>query len=825
MSETPRIRRFVLLAVSSACACCCLMLPTWGLADDWPQWRGPNRNGISAETGWLQTWPPMTVWTQSVGEGFSGASISDGRVYTAGYSGGRDVVYCLDEATGARIWTNSYACGTIGYDGPRATPAVVGDEVYTYSHEGHLNCWNKLTGALLWSKLVNAGRNSSEGLCGSPMVHGNLVLLNAGGSGTAVDRNAPHNIVWTSSGGATHTSPWLMTWNSQPTMVLLGDGRLIGLNPANGAVRWQYAWNAVNCADPVLYGDAMFLSSSYGKGCALAQLGGSTLSSVWVNMNMENHFTTSTRVGQYVYGFHGRQGNSGTSLRCIDLQDGSVEWSRNDLGLYHGFVIAADGKLILLGERGDLTVALASPSGFNAEGRSSIEVIPNAHGQRWWTVPSLANGKIYCRSHQGALVCLQVGGSGPAPPAAPGDLSATALSASEIRVSWSDNSSKETCFKLDRRQSGASDWVRMAEPDADTTGYTDSGLPAETKFYYKVKAWNSAGNSAYSNMDDATTLQRTATRGLRIAAGMDDVEERGDGSVYTDSSDLELTEDVSGVQTIGLRFVGLDVPPGATIAHAHVQFKVDESGSTGTTLTIRGEHTGKARAFTTNAYDVTTRPLTDASVAWSVPAWNTVGQAGADQRTPDLAAVIQAIVGHDRWRPGNALALIVTGTGKRTAEAWEGDSLGAPELVVEYRTGLVDDIDGDGVSDAWEIEQFGGTNVANAAPGEDYDGDGYSNWEEFVAGTDPTAGGESYFGVIVALEVPHIVVSFPTIVATGTGYEGYQRYYDLQKSNPPPDENWAGVPGYTNLLATGGTVRFTNTLGAVSVFRARAWLE
>jgi len=730
-----RLKRCVSVVLYSAAACCWLAAAGRALADDWPQWRGPNRNGISAETGWLQTWPPTTAWTQDVGVGFSGAAISEGRVYTSGMRSGRDIVYCFDETTGALVWSNSYVCaGEIPNEGPRGTPAVSGNELYTYSHEGHLNCWNKLTGALLWSKLVNAGRNMGEGLCGSPMVHDDRVLLNAGGTGTAVDRNAPHNILWTSTGTATHTSPWLMTWNALPTMVLLGNGRLAGLNPATGAVRWEYAWNAVNCADPVLCGDKIFLSSAYGKGCALAQLGSSsTLSSVWVNMNMENHFSTSTRVGDYVYGFHGRQGRSDTSLRCLSLADGSVQWSRHDLGLGAGFVLASDGKLILLGEWGDLIIARATSSGFDAEGRASEEVVPSAGSQTWWTVPSLANGRIYCRSHEGTLVCLQVGSSTSTPP--------------------------------------------------------------------------------------------RALREVRIGSGMDDVEQRADGSIYPDSSDLELTEDVSGVQTIGLRFVNVDIPPGATIAHARVQFKVDETTSTGTSLTIRGEATGNARAFTTNRYDVTARALTAASVGWNPPAWNSVGQAGTDQRTPELAALIQAIVDRDDWRPGQALALIVSGTGKRTAESWEGDAAGAPALVLDYSTGLTGDTDCNGICDAWEVAQFADTNAANTAACEDFDHDGFSNWEEFVAGTDPTLGGASYWAADLALELPHLVVSFPTIVATGTGYTDYQRYYALQATDSPASNVWTAVPDYARIAATGAAVRFTNTTGSARAFRARVWLE
>ncbi|MBN1675685.1 MAG: fibronectin type III domain-containing protein [Kiritimatiellae bacterium] len=412
-----------------------------------------------------------------------------------------------------------------------------------------------------------------------------------------------------------------------------------------------------------------------------------------------------------------------------------------------------------------------------------------------------------------------------ATPTAPSGLTVTVVSASRLDLAWVDNSGDETGFKIDRRQSGQTDWARIAQPGADVTRHTDSGLPAGTKFYYQVKAFNAAGNSAYCAVAAATTAARGAMRLVRIANGADDVEEQGGGSVYAHSSDLELTEDGGAAQTVGLRFAALDVPRGATIRSAYVQFQVDEPGAGVTSLQIRGHATGHARAFTDRNGDVTARPTTSAAVPWTVPAWNTAGAAGADQRTPDLAAVIQEIVRHDRWMSGNALVLVVTGTGKRTAEAYEGDPAGAPLLVVEYESGLATDTDADGMDDAWETAQFGATNAPNSGARDDYDGDGFSNWEEFVAGTDPKAGGTSYFDCDLRLAAPHIIVSFPTVPASGPGYTGYTRYYALERAGSLNGDAWGGVPGHTNIAATGGAVTYTNTFPPPCIFRARVWLE
>jgi 3-phytase len=170
---------------------------------------------------------------------------------------------------------------------------------------------------------------------------------------------------------------------------------------------------------------------------------------------------------------------------------------------------------------------------------------------------------------------------------------------------------------------------------------------------------------------------------IRVAANSDDAEETASRSVKLSSSDLELVYD-GGNQTVGVRFVGVNVPRGAAIVRAYVQFQVDEATSTATSLTIQGQAADNAPTFVSATGDVSSRPRTTAAAAWSPPAWLTIGAAGPDQRTSDLSAVIQEIVNRAGWAPGNALVLVFTGAGKRVAEARDGDKLGAPLLHVEY---------------------------------------------------------------------------------------------------------------------------------------------
>ncbi len=170
---------------------------------------------------------------------------------------------------------------------------------------------------------------------------------------------------------------------------------------------------------------------------------------------------------------------------------------------------------------------------------------------------------------------------------------------------------------------------------------------------------------------------------VRVSLGSDDAEEKSGGSVSKGSSDLEFVHDGSD-QTVGIRFARVDIPNGATIVRAHVQFQVDEITSGTTLLTIQGEDSDHSLPFDNTNYGISARSRTEASVAWAPPPWLTIGAAWLDQRTPNLAWIIQEIVNRSGWSSGNALGVIITGTGERVAESYNGDSSGAPLLYVEY---------------------------------------------------------------------------------------------------------------------------------------------
>jgi dienelactone hydrolase len=234
----------------------------------------------------------------------------------------------------------------------------------------------------------------------------------------------------------------------------------------------------------------------------------------------------------------------------------------------------------------------------------------------------------------------------------------------------------------------ATTWSQVSGPG--TVTFADANAQDTTASFSQAGEYVlslMADDGALAASDEVTiTVQAgggTAIVEVRVSSSADDAEERASGAVSLSSSDLELVRDGSD-QAVGLRFGGIDVPQGATILNAYVQFQVDERSTDVALLAISGQAVDDAGAFTAAPGDITSRTRTGASVTWSPPAWNVVGASGVDQRTPDIATVIQEIVSQPGWSAGNALVVIVTGSGKRVAESYNGLPSGAPLLHVEY---------------------------------------------------------------------------------------------------------------------------------------------
>ncbi len=379
-------------------------------AADWPNWRGPNHNGISNETGWLTTWPkagPKVLWKKSIGTGYASMAVADGRVYAMGNIKDNDILYCLNADTGKEIWKKSYPCPIFKKNhkgGPCATPTVDGDSVYTFSKNGDAIRFKTATGNVVWHKKLNKDlgfKHPTWHFAGSAFIIDNMVILNVGSYGIALNK-ADGSIIWENGKGAAGYSTAVpFTIDGKKCIALFTAKEMVAIVPKTGKILWKIPWKTdwdVNAADAIIEGNKIFLSSGYNKGCAVYTFGSSDFTEIWRNKNMRNHFNSCVLWKGYIYGV-----DDGSSISCLDFKTGEVKWAQKGFG--KGSLMLAGGKLIILSDKGKLAIAEASPTEFKQLSEAQI-----LEGQ-CWTVPVLANGKIYARNNpDGQLVCVDVSG-------------------------------------------------------------------------------------------------------------------------------------------------------------------------------------------------------------------------------------------------------------------------------------------------------------------------------------------------------------------------------------------------------------------------------
>jgi outer membrane protein assembly factor BamB len=383
-------------------------------ADDWPNWRGPNHNGVSGETDWSDRWPyggPTVAWRGQVGVGFSSFVVAQGRVYTVGYADDADTVVCLEADSGKVLWQHSYPAelGDKYFEGgTTGTPTVEGDRVYTFSRWGDVFCLDAATGKVVWSKNIQKEllvRVPGWGFSGAPLVYPNAVILNAGEAGLALDK-ANGKLLWKSQNKeAGYSTPYPVTLGAEQ-LVIVGSGQAyVAVDPLSGKEAWRVRWltqYGVNAADPVLDGDRLFLSSGYGKGAALFKLGGGPPpppQEVWKSKVLRTQINGAILCNGHLYGADGDTTEDAT-LKCVEFDTGKEKWSQPGFGT--GGLVVAGGRLIALSAAGELSVAPATPDGFKPVARAKVL------DGKCWTTPVLANGRLYCRNWQGQVVCLDL---------------------------------------------------------------------------------------------------------------------------------------------------------------------------------------------------------------------------------------------------------------------------------------------------------------------------------------------------------------------------------------------------------------------------------
>lgn len=377
-------------------------------ANDWYRWRGPNADGISKETGWSTQWPaegPKQLWKAKVGVGFASFAVSQGRVFITGNTKDTDNIFCFDANSGAEVWKYSYAAKLDPkyYEGgTSATPTVDGDRVYTFSKRGVVHCLDAAKGTVVWTKNLAEevkAKMPTWGFAGSVFIEGDLAILNVGTAGAALDKKTG-KVVWSSGEAESgYSTPVPFDAGGERAVLLAIKQSVVALRVKDGKELWSYPWKTeydVNAADPVVAGTKVFVSSGYNHGGALLDVSSGQPKLVWENKNMRNQFNSSVLWQGHLYGVDENQ------LRCLVFDTGEVKWTEKSVG--KGSLMLADGKLIVLSDKGELLLAEAAPAGFKPLARAQVL------GGKCWTTPVLANGKIYCRNAAGDVVCVNVSG-------------------------------------------------------------------------------------------------------------------------------------------------------------------------------------------------------------------------------------------------------------------------------------------------------------------------------------------------------------------------------------------------------------------------------
>ena len=309
---------------------------------EWFQWRGPNRDGISQETGLLQEWPklgPPLAWrANGLGNGYSSFSTSGGRLYTLGARAGIEYVIALDRATGKKVWEtqNGRRFENDRGDGPRSTPTVEGDRLYVLGGSGDLTCLENATGKKIWSiNIVQkfGGVNPYWGYSESPLIVGDRILVNTGGrrAGIVAVSKADGSTLWQQhNDGAGYSSPMLMRTGSLNQVIFFTEDRAMAVDPRDGRLLWSYnkANNGTaNIATPIVRGTHVFVSSDYGTGGALLDVRAAgnlaTANEVYFTRDMRNHHASSVLVGDHLYGF------SSSILTALAFETGKTAVARS----------------------------------------------------------------------------------------------------------------------------------------------------------------------------------------------------------------------------------------------------------------------------------------------------------------------------------------------------------------------------------------------------------------------------------------------------------------------------------------------------------------
>jgi outer membrane protein assembly factor BamB len=408
---------------------------------DWAKFLGPTGDGISPEKGIISPWPKeglRVVWRKKVGTGYGTPAISKDQLYLFDRQANQARLRCLKSRTGEPLWTFEYPTNytdSYGYNnGPRCCPVVDGDRVYVFGAEGVLHCVRAEDGKRVWKVNTQTEFGVIQnffGVASVPVIEGNLLLVQVGGSPPGSDKVNFDELKGNKSGLvafdkytgkvkyrisdelASYASPVLATIQGRRWGFLFARGGLLGFEPSTGKVDFHFPWRApdlesVNAANPVVVGDRVFISECYGPGSALLKVKPGSCQELWSdaakakkNKSLLAHWSTPIYHNGYLYGCNGRHPHQ-AELRCIELATGKVMWSQP--GLARTSLLMVDGHFICLGEEGQLLLLKVNPNKYEQVSEMDTEKLLE---YPCWAAPILSHGLLYIRGGD-RLVCLEL---------------------------------------------------------------------------------------------------------------------------------------------------------------------------------------------------------------------------------------------------------------------------------------------------------------------------------------------------------------------------------------------------------------------------------
>lgn len=401
-------------------------IPKGAVTDDWTNFLGPTRNAISAETKLLRKLPPPLVWELRKGTGYSSPAIIGERLIYLYRNGDQEVVDCLHPETGERHWQHTYATtfeDRYGYNnGPRASPLIDGDRVYTIGAQGVLHCLQLATGKILWKREINKDYKVPQdffGTASTPLIEADRLIVNVGAPGgpcvVALDLKSGKEL-WKAGKewGPSYASPVAATVHGKRRVFVFAGGEsqpptggLLCIDPAGGKVDFSYPWRSrsyesVNASCPVVFDNKVFVSASYKTGGSLIEIQPDfTPKVLFTTPEFGLHFHTPVYKDGYLYGFDGRN-EPDASLACLDSKSGKIMWRttlewtetvgerKQMLSPYRGTLLSVDGQFLCLGELGHLLWLDLSPKGAKEVARTWLFA-----ARETWALPVLSRGLLY----------------------------------------------------------------------------------------------------------------------------------------------------------------------------------------------------------------------------------------------------------------------------------------------------------------------------------------------------------------------------------------------------------------------------------------------